>query len=169
MSRRTKLIIVALFLVLLGIPVWHVGRNWNPPSPLRFRLVSQQSMQDESGFQWEELEIEVLNTSTAPRRIEFISLRHDGFPSDPFANSILKYGTVIPAGGTRHGFIGQGLWTGKSHEPPMLVDYTQASTSRHRILTWYGSLIKLLPWPPQQQRFAVPIFSESNAPLEVPP
>ena len=38
MSRRTKLLIAALFLVLLGIPAVYAILTWRPENPLRFRL-----------------------------------------------------------------------------------------------------------------------------------
>lgn len=43
MSRRTKLLITAVFLVLLAVPVVYVAISWHPPNPLRFRLQSSVS------------------------------------------------------------------------------------------------------------------------------
>jgi hypothetical protein len=40
MSRRTKLIIVVIFLVLLAIPTAYVAISWRPTNPLQFRLKS---------------------------------------------------------------------------------------------------------------------------------
>ena len=40
MSRRAKLLIAALFLVLLGIPVVYAILTWSIDSPLRFRCVA---------------------------------------------------------------------------------------------------------------------------------
>ncbi|QIF01984.1 hypothetical protein [Roseimicrobium sp. ORNL1] len=40
MSRRTKLLITALFLVLLGIPVGYAILFWSVDQPLRFRCVT---------------------------------------------------------------------------------------------------------------------------------
>jgi len=39
MSRRTKLIILAIFFVLLAIPAVYLAFHWHPRSPLRFRVV----------------------------------------------------------------------------------------------------------------------------------
>jgi hypothetical protein len=60
MSRRTKLLITALFLVLLAIPVWHLVDTWHPPSPLRFRHVGERLDEKEHV-----LAMEVQNTSHA--------------------------------------------------------------------------------------------------------
>ncbi|RBP36958.1 hypothetical protein DES53_11599 [Roseimicrobium gellanilyticum] len=38
MSRRTKVVLLLLFLVLLGIPVIHVGRTWRSGDVLKVRL-----------------------------------------------------------------------------------------------------------------------------------
>ncbi|QIF01952.1 hypothetical protein [Roseimicrobium sp. ORNL1] len=38
MSHRTKLIIAAIFLVLIAIPAAYVIRTWHPTNPLRFRF-----------------------------------------------------------------------------------------------------------------------------------
>lgn len=40
MSRRTKLIILGIFLVLLAIPVVYVAISWHPSNSLQFRLKS---------------------------------------------------------------------------------------------------------------------------------
>ena len=39
MSRRTKLLITTIFLVLLAIPVVYIVLTWSPPNPLRFSVV----------------------------------------------------------------------------------------------------------------------------------
>ncbi|RBP36961.1 hypothetical protein DES53_115102 [Roseimicrobium gellanilyticum] len=41
MSRRTKLIIAAIFLALLGIPAIHIVHVWHPENPLRFQMVEE--------------------------------------------------------------------------------------------------------------------------------
>ncbi|RBP36943.1 hypothetical protein DES53_11584 [Roseimicrobium gellanilyticum] len=43
MSRRTKLLILGVFLVLLSIPVIHLARTWEVEYPLRFRLVEERA------------------------------------------------------------------------------------------------------------------------------
>ncbi|MEZ0275526.1 MAG: hypothetical protein ACAH88_11535 [Roseimicrobium sp.] len=48
MSRRTKLIITALFLVLLGIPTVYVVLSWRPRDPIQFRFVEQYVQGDEN-------------------------------------------------------------------------------------------------------------------------
>jgi hypothetical protein len=39
MSRRTKLLLTAPFLVLLAIPGIYIALTWSPPMPLRFRVL----------------------------------------------------------------------------------------------------------------------------------
>jgi hypothetical protein len=41
MSRRTKLLITALFLVLLGIPTVYVALTWHAAEPFRFRYLGR--------------------------------------------------------------------------------------------------------------------------------
>ncbi|QIF01971.1 hypothetical protein [Roseimicrobium sp. ORNL1] len=41
MSRRIKIIITALFLVLLAIPAVHITLTWRPENPLRFHVVGE--------------------------------------------------------------------------------------------------------------------------------
>jgi hypothetical protein len=63
MSRRTKLIITALFLVLLGIPTIYVVLTWHAVNPLRFRLVSPPPKPGDDRPRTMEFEVE--NTSAA--------------------------------------------------------------------------------------------------------
>ncbi|MEZ0276077.1 MAG: hypothetical protein ACAH88_14310 [Roseimicrobium sp.] len=61
MSRRTKYIIAALFLVLLTVPVVYLFLTWSPERPLRFRLLTPQPKLGEIWTQRCTFEIE--NTS----------------------------------------------------------------------------------------------------------
>ncbi|MEZ0275296.1 MAG: hypothetical protein ACAH88_10360 [Roseimicrobium sp.] len=68
MSRRTKLLITALFLVLLGIPTAYVARTWHPENPLRFHL--DEESREPDPFDPKEdhrvLKITIENTSNTP-------------------------------------------------------------------------------------------------------
>jgi len=67
MSRRTKFLIAALFLVLLGIPLGYVCYSWRVPDPLRFRIVAHEFERDlDFGGSWNWYYIEVRNTSAIP-------------------------------------------------------------------------------------------------------
>ncbi|MEZ0275295.1 MAG: hypothetical protein ACAH88_10355 [Roseimicrobium sp.] len=67
MSRRTKLIITAIFLVLLGIPLAHVFWSWRPENPLCFSIVAQTLPSFGHGpFRERVLVVEVRNTSHVP-------------------------------------------------------------------------------------------------------
>ncbi|MEZ0276078.1 MAG: hypothetical protein ACAH88_14315 [Roseimicrobium sp.] len=117
MSRRTKLIIFAVFLVLLAVPAAHVARIWSVHEPLRFRLVSQSGpvmVTTPSGDE-EELryEIEATNVTDVPIEIYFVELMSRVLPELPEALFVLQgaagtaqclapayYGEVIQAHST---------------------------------------------------------------------
>jgi hypothetical protein len=63
MSRRTKLLIAALFLVLLSIPVGYILLTWSPANPLRFRLIGPEPSAGQVVNETTWYEIEVRNTS----------------------------------------------------------------------------------------------------------
>jgi hypothetical protein len=168
MSRRAKQIILGIFLLLLVIPAWHVGSNWNPPSPLRFRLVRHAILSDGRGSQLEEFEIEVLNTSTTPRFMKYAAFRGSTvFSFDPAHPNVMGQGIVLPAGGTRRGITQ--IWVEGVAEPrSMAIDYSEASTTRLWVLSKHWSLVNYLP-KSQQERFRLPILTESTVPLEMSP
>jgi hypothetical protein len=66
MSRRTKIILTALFLVLLGIPAAYIVLTWRLENPLRFRVVGEclEHMPPYEG-QLRVLTVEIENTSAA--------------------------------------------------------------------------------------------------------
>jgi hypothetical protein len=66
MSRRTKLILLATFLVLLCIPATYLSFTWRPENPLRVRLISQEMPAKQDPFSYSAMEIEVENTSSVP-------------------------------------------------------------------------------------------------------
>ena len=69
MSRRTKLLIAASFLVLLGIPVVYLVLTWSPVNPLEARLISSPgpaSASDSGDGIATPFIIEVKNTSPVP-------------------------------------------------------------------------------------------------------
>ncbi|QIF01963.1 hypothetical protein [Roseimicrobium sp. ORNL1] len=169
MSRRTKLILVGIFLVLLAIPAWHVGSNWNPANPIRFRLVSRETLQEIDGRLMERVEVEVLNTSTSPRYIQTTMLKRVKEHYDPFLN-VLNRGTVIPAGGTLRGGASLPAAKEDSTEPAALVVfYTQASTTRHRVFSWYYWLLGHLPASLQERLWTPAIYVLSETTLESSP
>jgi hypothetical protein len=65
MSRRTKVILLAIFVVLLGLPTIYVALTWHPPNPLRFRLLAVYPDGTLSGGE-KLLRIRIENTSIAP-------------------------------------------------------------------------------------------------------
>jgi hypothetical protein len=94
MSRRTKLIIAALFLVLLAIPVGYVILTWSTPDPLRFRMVSYEDLSDgASGGYRGKLNLMVENTSSVPVHIHSAIVQkvdpHSVSASNPFSTWIV--------------------------------------------------------------------------------
>lgn len=63
MPRRTKLLITAIFLVLLGIPVTYIALIWHPPNPLRFRVVEESVEKHPRGVSYHWMRMELRNTS----------------------------------------------------------------------------------------------------------
>jgi hypothetical protein len=66
MSRRTKLIILALFLVLLAIPAACVALTWSPDDTLRFRIDHLVPPSTEHPDAYRKLRVSIENTSSAP-------------------------------------------------------------------------------------------------------
>jgi hypothetical protein len=170
MSRRTKLIILAIFLALLAMPIWHVASNWNPPNPLRFRLLSKQSLPVKDGRKEVRLEVEVLNTTTAPRYLYHAYVKQVEEPLDPFMPSmLLEPRLLIPAGGILRVRAESWCLTEEDITPgPSNVCYLQNSTARERLVSWYGSMIQHFP-DTFRSRIEPSLSSECIAPLETTP
>ncbi|QIF01954.1 hypothetical protein [Roseimicrobium sp. ORNL1] len=82
MSRRTKLIILALFLVLLAIPAAYVALTWHPQNPLHFHLerIHQASELDHKGGR--RLRIRVENSSHAEIHLFKVLMEEQGNSPD---------------------------------------------------------------------------------------
>ena len=155
MSRRTKLILLGIFLLLLAIPIWHVGSNWAPANPLRFRLISRERLpalewekKEEEGYHMEGLEIEVRNTSTSPRSLEIAQVQwcqgKTDAAAETFSDLVDPFAPVpvIPPGGTWRGICRlnlpeTGSATANSDPGDVRIPYTHASTFRKRVFKWY--------------------------------
>jgi hypothetical protein len=87
MSRRTKLLITALFFVLLAIPAVYVILSWSPHEPWRARLVA---VQDHQGGEKKNLVVEVENTSSVPLCIYMATLDGPASPPDTSFPPILE-------------------------------------------------------------------------------
>ncbi|QIF01970.1 hypothetical protein [Roseimicrobium sp. ORNL1] len=96
MSRRVKLIITALFLVLLAIPTVYVILTWSPPNPLRFRLVGYEDPSRKGQFRDSgKLNMIVENTSSVPVYVVWATMKRAGNPdsvADPFSQLREVYG-----------------------------------------------------------------------------
>ncbi|RBP36931.1 hypothetical protein DES53_11572 [Roseimicrobium gellanilyticum] len=185
MSRRTKLIILALFLVLLAIPMAYVTLTWRPVDPLRFRMLN---IETPSKFHPLEvahrvLYLEVENTASTTVRMGSAMIMHgaevheiqprtgkrtillDRVVNGAISTDMME-DVVLPP---------RGRWQGRIHLPftveetwPLeesAVGYNYVSSSRHRVLSWYRSLRLLLPksWSKQLPE---PEVHRAAAPLE---
>lgn len=84
MSRRTKLLFLAVFLVLLAIPAAYVALTWHPAFPLRFHLESIDEKLVEDDPRYRSLRIRVENASSIPIQFHGGSLLTN-FPTDVFS------------------------------------------------------------------------------------
>jgi hypothetical protein len=99
MSRRIKLTITAIFLVLLAIPVTYIALTWHPPNPLRFIILEERVEKHQPGdvnYHWMRMELQ--NTSDV--------------------TVVFWYGIFLPkqgyGAGMPHPFQKVGVWEGKS-------------------------------------------------------
>jgi hypothetical protein len=145
MSRRAKLLITALLLVLLAIPIGHGFYLWRLPDPLRFRVVAHHKQIESSPDDiLHRLVIEVRNTRAVPVYIISGAFYEDAAgagrgmpwgdiqrPDNPRLGE-LDYFIEIPA---------HGVWRGEvrvSTSEQALPDYGQT-----RILYGYASVFKV--------------------------
>jgi hypothetical protein len=155
-SRRAKLIVLSILLVLLAIPIWHVGSNWAPAE----RLISRERLarleQERDGkvkyMRMEQVEIAVRNTSTAPRFLKYARIPwysgKTNAPCEAHGNLVevrFDEEPVIPPGGTWRGscdfYLPESTTVNDDEDPGYVrVEYTHASTLRKRVFTWYESL-----------------------------
>ncbi|QIF01955.1 hypothetical protein [Roseimicrobium sp. ORNL1] len=94
MSRRTKLIILAVFLVLLAIPAAYVALTWSPKDPLRVRLISMDMPGEQDPFKQMTMRMELENTSTVPifvGDVVFRARRKTGVNGDPMFQRIYLF------------------------------------------------------------------------------
>jgi hypothetical protein len=79
MSRRTRIIILLLFLTLGGIPLVYVAPSWSPKDPIRFQVVGFKKNLHRTARTEEEgmLEVTLENTSPYPIHIYNASLFRD--------------------------------------------------------------------------------------------
>jgi hypothetical protein len=71
MSRRAKLWILGIFLLLLTGPVIYLALSWSPENPLRFRVVESQTTGASPASTDEAMLIEVENTTSFPLLLFF--------------------------------------------------------------------------------------------------
>jgi hypothetical protein len=99
MSRRTNLIIAAIFLVLLAIPVAYIALTWSPKNPFRVRLISMEMPEEQDPFKAMTMHMEVENTSSVSIHFgdaAFRARRKDGAKSAPIFQRILLYSQDDP-------------------------------------------------------------------------
>ncbi|QIF01988.1 hypothetical protein [Roseimicrobium sp. ORNL1] len=157
MSRRTKLLITALFLVLLGILAVYLFQSWKPENPLRFQVVSVTSPTPATGRQYHPylLEFTVTNTSRVPMTLHFA---RPAFPHPTGKPDYLLDHTSdfkIPAGRTVRfkqpvtGHFQQGVLA----REPIPVEYYCSSASQRYVA---DALVRLYFECPEKYRKLIP-------------
>lgn len=175
MSRRTKLIITALFLVLLGIPSIYIPITWRPETPLRIHLVDIHEQNEiKEGQPHRSVEIEVENTSMVPIHLGSITIHRETGTEHPDLPigvvelaSASTYPTrdidghpIIPAHGRWRGkVLVPQYWLSELSDKETFLQISWMSRTRYRIMDIYWSLAKHLPVPP-------PAYDVDRFPLE---
>jgi hypothetical protein len=181
MSRRTKLTITTLFLVLLGIPVVYLAFTWSPVEPLRFRLLSLHPLPADTSR--ELLEIEVTNTSAVPIHLFMAVLQRDsatGGVEEVLALSASKGHSASPSAATTGGSSSIRIPAHSTVKCEAEIDHVANVQGSARMNhTWishpkyltYKMVIGLYPYVPESLYHYIPRpqFSESDALLEQSP
>jgi len=185
MTRRSKLLITALFLVLLGIPIGYVFYGWNIPDPLRFQMVAHKTEPEVPvPVTMHHLQIEVRNTSSVAVYLASGVLFRDKAnaamynpwtslePPDSLTGLTLDFNGIrepiyIPAHGT---------WRGRARGrrpnadvvdlSQLTMRYQYASPPRLEILRRYWSACLYLS-DSIKQRFSVDAYQHATAPVEL--
>jgi hypothetical protein len=180
MSRRTKLLVTAVFLVLLAVPAVYLVLSWAPPSPLRFRVLSERV--EHSGKPVKILEIEVLNTSGITP-VEFEGALWGVSPGESHGEMIAFLYTdaeidgpqyIYPHSPNRYTAVlgGEGYLADPSHlDIPIRkisVDYRWASRTKSWVMKARNHLCMLLP-PGVEDYIPAPTAKVEYAPLETTP
>jgi hypothetical protein len=180
MSRGTKLLITALFLVLPSILTIYAALTWHLRNPLRFRILSvkhQPQPTRDGYFMVAEIELEVINSSSTP--VELCSTRfhrEEGDTTRQVGRIYEESGTVLEghidrermlSGNGRFHFKGWTRWP--KGEPldhdNLRVEYEFMSRTKSELWKTYWSLCKLIPetW---RDSMPMPDLSMGEAPLE---
>ncbi|RBP36946.1 hypothetical protein DES53_11587 [Roseimicrobium gellanilyticum] len=185
MSRRIKFLILALFLVLLAIPLVHLFLTWSPANPLRFQVLSQRNLPEQPGsLVHRELHIEVRNTSSTAIRLAYaVFFHHRELTRSPYgrlelqpetaersmASAELPEEILIPAGGVwRERALVSWHKTETADPSDLVVGYGYMSSTRYLLVDWYWSLSSLVPdsW---SGAIEPATYNKSYAPLETTP
>ncbi|RBP36940.1 hypothetical protein DES53_11581 [Roseimicrobium gellanilyticum] len=185
MSRRSKLLITALFLVLLGIPIGYVLYGWNVPEPLRFRVVAHEVEPEVPVPETtHHLRIEVQNTSSVPVYLASGVLFHDKTAAAMYRpwmqlTSLDSEDGLLPEfDGIREPVYipAHGTWRGRARGrrpnadvvdlSQLTMRYQYASPPRLEILHRYWSACLYLS-DSIKQRFDVEFYQRATAPVEL--
>ncbi|RBP36949.1 hypothetical protein DES53_11590 [Roseimicrobium gellanilyticum] len=179
MSRRKIYLLMALFVLLVGIPATYICFTMYPRNPLRFRLVGVHPTTDHSYFR-NVVQMEVINTSPVPVRLTAATVRGGSLPTGPILTSFGEIvhthvsgrvdadGTLYP--GARILSESYGTWPEgvKPDQHNIHVLYLSHSSTEGKISALYWSIVTRLPesW----RKKAPKLRSQWNtAPLEISP
>ncbi|QIF01948.1 hypothetical protein [Roseimicrobium sp. ORNL1] len=154
MSRRIKLIILAIFLVLLAIPTVHFYLHWRPRNPLHFQLVNVEPPVAGDPRYARTARIVVHNTCGTPIHLEFSEVTNSDARGYGYGQIYpeLRVGphledTIVPSHGsvamTSTWFLGV-----PGNTPPaddLKVKYTWNSDLKWRTRRLYQQLFDLAP------------------------
>ncbi|QIF01950.1 hypothetical protein [Roseimicrobium sp. ORNL1] len=171
MSRRTKLIITTLFLVLLAIPAVHFYFHWRPENPLRFQIGNAGA-----GFPLNphDLRVPVIvrNSSATPIHLQFAIIatkkkEQVGAILPPVWLGSKTYDEVVPPYGTLEMYCSERNFIADARAPGYLqVAYIWDSNLRYRAKSLYGDLgYRISQWLSLDLPYISP--ESDTAPLEI--
>jgi hypothetical protein len=164
MSRRTKFIILGIFLVLLAIPAVYAVLTWQPENPLHFRIVKDQGPQEaflpRSGLA-QAFVVEVRNASSVPvelfgmllyqqtsaaksSRAMIGEIGHESLLPPGFTSSGSYDLEPIPPGGTAY-YMAQVAEGMDIRHGKVEVFYTWVSLTKGNCMRWTNQMVNLLP------------------------
>jgi hypothetical protein len=170
MSRRTKLLITALFLVLLMVPTVYVWAYWHPANPLRFQIGKAEPEYPDDPLSFLKARVLVTNTSGTPIHLQSAVLddgnQELGSVEPQMWPRSKDYNEVIPAHGTLE--LTSSLYWSASQEssiPSLQVYYYWDSSLKYRATRWCYHLRNRSP-EFLQRRFPYINSYEDTIPLE---
>jgi hypothetical protein len=171
MSRRTKLLILAIFLVLMAIPAVHFYFHWRPENPLRFQLVKAGSSSPLNPHD-QRVPVIVRNSSATPIHLQFAFITTNKSEQVGVIEPRVWFGSntnneVVPPYGTLEMYGPAMNWSADALSLGDLhVVYSWDSNLRYWAKSLYGDLrYRSSQWLSLELPYRSPEFD--TAPLEI--